>query len=243
MAGSLLVLLAHQLFPGNPRGSTFFYLAIFLVLSVLQLAPHFLYNILFISEHRSMRSLAEIRQSASFYSVHPAFRLSSLVLGYLSGSILAYFKGNQIFSSPLVGAALTLAHLAASAYVETFDFLDPKLERWQLIFVMSGSRLFLAFPYAWLLYACSEGTVGECTLYFYLFIVSISYHFTFLSTSESINRFLSSAFWRPLNRLSLGFFLCGTAVTMSRLFSLREPTTLNGDNMVIFINETVLIIT
>ncbi len=162
MAGSLLVLLAHQLFPGNPRGSTFFYLAIFSVLSVLQLAPHFLYNILFISEHRSMRSLAEIRQSASFYSVHPAFRLSSLVLGYLSGSILAHFKGNQIFSSPLVGAALTLAHLAVSAYVETFDFLDPKLERWQLIFAMSGSRLFLAFPYAWLLYACSEGTVGKC---------------------------------------------------------------------------------
>nr|XP_027194180.1 nose resistant to fluoxetine protein 6-like [Dermatophagoides pteronyssinus] len=202
----------------NPRSGNIFHGCLLIMATIGNVIYRFYFNFKVPYEHRKMKSFMEIKQSVMFYLFNPFPHLQPLIIGLwvghliitqpsISAKITSGNNRNRSMRNAITGCLALIAFFTCFFFIENMNLMNPNLTTFRLTMMLTLGRPMLVGLHAWIIYSCITG------------------HITI------VNRFLSSIAFRPISKLSYGFFLTSIVVTCYRLFSIRQTIILSGQTM------------
>ncbi|KAF7494136.1 Nose resistant to fluoxetine protein 6 [Sarcoptes scabiei] len=203
----VIILLLYSNF--RPEKTNLINIALIILTSIGNLFYRFYMDFKVPYEYKQMQSFAEIKQSVMFYLFNPLCHLQALMIGLSVGYLIKIGcqERRKSYNQAIIGTICFIATLTCFFYVENLDLLKPNIGKFRVILMLTIGRLMLVSFHSWIVYA---STLGHITL---------------------VKRFLSSIVFRPISKLSYGFFLTSIIVTCYRLFSIRQNIILSAQTM------------
>ncbi|KAH9491201.1 hypothetical protein DERF_015932 [Dermatophagoides farinae] len=202
----------------NSRSGNIFHGCLLIMATIGNLVYRFYFNFKVPYEHRKMKSFMEIKQSVMFYLFNPFPHLQPLIIGLwvghliitrpsVSAKLTAGNNRNGSMRNAIIGCLALAGFFTCFFFIENMNLSNPNLTTFKLTMMLTFGRPMLVGLHAWIIYSCIKG------------------HITI------VNRFLSSIAFRPISKLSYGFFLTSIIVTCYRLFSIRQTIILSAQTM------------